>query len=287
MEIKNVSVIGVGTMGRGIVQSFAQHGYDVTMYAMTEDELDSAQAFIEKILASLVSKGKISEADRSAALGRIVKRTTVLEDAVKDADFVVEAIIENKEIKQKLFAELGRICRPDTIIVSNTSSISITAMAKTTANPERVCGMHFFYPPAMMPVIEIPVARQTSRETVETVKKVTESLDKRAIEVQESPGFIFNRLFIPMANEACFLLQEGTATAKDIDDMMMLCASYPIGPLALADIIGLDVVLMILEVLQKELGDDKYRPCPLLRRMVYAGELGRKTGKGFYTYDNK
>ena len=199
----------------------------------------------------------------------------------------MESVAETLSVKQEMMRKLEGICRKDTVFATNTSSISISAIASSIAAPERVCGMHFFYPPAMMPVIEIAVARKTTPETVRTVQDIVTSIHKTAIEVQEAPGFVFNRLVIPQINEAAYLLMEGVATRENIDSMLKLAASYPIGPLALGDIIGLDVCLSIMEVLQKELGEDKYRPCPLLRRMVYANELGRKTGKGFYEYDSR
>ena len=285
MNIKTIAVLGAGTMGRGIVQAFAQNGFPVIFYARREAGVKEGYDYIVDILASLVKKGKLSEADRQATLDRITI-TTKLED-VAPADLVVESIAENLEVKQDMMRKLEGICRPDAILASNTSSISISAIASAIGTPERVCGMHFFYPPAMMPVIEIAVARKTKPEAVQAVKEMVSAIQKTAIEVQEAPGFVFNRLTIPQINEAAYLLMEGVATREDIDAMLKLASSHKIGPLELGDIIGLDVCLSIMEVLQKELGEDKYRPCPLIRRMVYANELGRKNGKGFYEYPAK
>ncbi|MEA4894184.1 MAG: 3-hydroxyacyl-CoA dehydrogenase NAD-binding domain-containing protein [Oscillospiraceae bacterium] len=285
MTIKTTAVLGAGTMGRGIVQAFAQNGFPVVFYARREAGVKEGYDYIVGIFESLVKKGRMTDEERKAALGRITT-TTNLED-VRDADLVVESIAENLDVKRGMMKTLEGICREDAVFATNTSSISISAIASAISTPERVCGMHFFYPPAMMPVIEIPVARKTAPETVEAVKDMVTAIKKTAIEVQEAPGFVFNRLVIPQINEAAYLLMEGVATRENIDSMLKLAASYPIGPLALGDIIGLDVCLDIMEVLQKELGEDKYRPCPLLRRMVYANELGRKTGKGFYEYNSQ
>ena len=282
MNIREVAVIGAGTMGRGIAQAFAAHEYQVVFYARRPAGVQEGYDSIVNILDSMVQKGKISSEKRSRTLKNL-KTTSTLSDA-KDADLVVESIAEELSRKQDMMHRLEELCRPEALLTTNTSSISITAIAANLRYPQRVCGMHFFYPPPKMPVIEVAVARQTSPDTVKTVKEIVASIDKTAIEVQESPGFVFNRLMIPMINEAAYLLMEGVATREDIDAIMCLAASHPIGPLALADIIGLDVCLNIMEVLQHELGDDKYRPCPLLRRMVYGKQLGKKTGKGFYSY---
>ncbi|QAT50075.1 3-hydroxybutyryl-CoA dehydrogenase [Caproiciproducens sp. NJN-50] len=285
MAVQTIGVVGAGTMGRGIAQAFAQNGFSVVFYARREAGVREGYDYIVSILASLVKKGKLTEEKRNETLDRI-RITTNLED-LKDVDLIVESVAETLSVKQEMMRKLEGICRKDTVFATNTSSISISAIASSIAAPERVCGMHFFYPPAMMPVIEIAVARKTAPETVRTVQDIVTSIHKTAIEVQEAPGFVFNRLVIPQINEAAYLLMEGVATRENIDSMLKLAASYPIGPLALGDIIGLDVCLSIMEVLQKELGEDKYRPCPLLRRMVYANELGRKTGKGFYEYDSR
>lgn len=285
MAVQTIGVVGAGTMGRGIAQAFAQNGFSVVFYARREAGVREGYDYIVSILASLVKKGKLTEEKRKETLDRI-QITTNLED-LKEVDLIVESVAETLSVKQDMMRKLEGICRKNTIFATNTSSISISAIASSIATPERVCGMHFFYPPAMMPVIEIAVARKTAPETVRTVQNIVTAIHKTAIEVQEAPGFVFNRLVIPQINEAAYLLMEGVATRENIDSMLKLAASYPIGPLALGDIIGLDVCLSIMEVLQKEIGEDKYRPCPLLRRMVYANELGRKTGKGFYEYDLK
>ncbi len=282
MKISTVAVIGAGNMGRGIAQCFAEHDFTVILYAYDEAEQRTSHAYIKGILETQVTKGKITLERKAMTLSNI-QSTTNLED-VKDADLVVETVVENVAIKQSVLRKLDAICRPDTIFTSNTSSINISHLAAVVSNPQRVCGMHFFYPPAMMPVVEMPVTPETSRKTAGIVKGVVQQMGKRAIEVKESPGFVFNRLMIPMINEAAYLVKEQVASVEDIDDMMKLAATHPIGPLALADIIGIDVCLHIMEVLYREFDDTKYRPCPLLRRMVQTGELGRKTGKGFYTY---
>ena len=282
MQMQTICVVGAGTMGRGIAQVFAESGFEVIFYARRESGLREGFDAIEKILQSLVTKNRILDCDAKTVLSRI-QPTTTLENAAQ-ADLVVETIAEDLHAKQEIFQKLEEICSRNTVLTSNTSSISISGIAAAIKVPERVCGMHFFYPPSKMPVVEIPVARQTSPKTVSLIKGTVQRLSKTAIETQETPGFVFNRLMIPMINEAAYLLMEGVASREDIDAIMRLAASHKIGPLALGDVIGLDVCLNIMENLHRELGEDKYRPCPLLRRMVYANQLGRKTGKGFYEY---
>lgn len=282
MSMEKIAVIGAGTMGSGIAQVFAEHGFSVIFYARRPEGVQEGCGRIGAFLEGQVRKGQISEDQRRQTMNRLLATSDL--SRVEEADFVVESIAEELAVKREIMGKLESICAPDTIFTTNTSSISISAIAAALKRPERVCGLHFFYPPPKMPVIEIAVARQTAPRTLETVKSVIARLGKMGIQVQESPGFVFNRLIIPMINEAAYLLMEGAANKEDIDAMLRLAASHPVGPLALADIIGLDICLDIMEVLQHELGEDKYRPCPLLRRMVYAGELGRKSGRGFYEY---
>lgn len=285
MSMEKIAVIGAGTMGSGIAQAFAEHGFSVIFYARRPEGVQEGCDRIKTCLEGQVRKGRISEDQRRQTMNRLLATSDL--SRVEEAEFVVESIAEELAVKREMMRKLESICAPDTIFTTNTSSISISAIAAALKRPERMCGLHFFYPPPKMPVIEIAVARQTVPQTLEKVKSVITRLGKTGIQVQESPGFVFNRLIIPMINEAAYLLLEGAANKEDIDAMLCLAASHPVGPLALADIIGLDICLDIMEVLQHELGEDKYRPCPLLRRMVYAGELGRKSGRGFYEYSNR
>jgi 3-hydroxybutyryl-CoA dehydrogenase len=277
-----VAVLGAGTMGNGIAQVFAQGGHPVVLRDVDPKALDRAMGQVEKSLARLAEKGKLGADDRSAALGRI-RATTSIED-VAAADLVVEAVVENLQVKTQVFAELDRLTRPEAILASNTSSISITKLAAATRRPEKVIGMHFMNPVPLMALVEVIRGQATSDETMRTVMDLSKALGKTPVEVNDFPGFVANRVLMPMINEAVFAVYEGVAKPEAIDQVMKLGMNHPMGPLTLADFIGLDVCLAILEVLHEGLGDPKYRPCPLLRRMVDAGWLGRKSGRGFYTY---
>jgi 3-hydroxybutyryl-CoA dehydrogenase len=280
--IKIVGVVGAGTMGSGIAQVFAQAGFEVRLVDVAQPMLDRAHGSIEKSLAKFVEKGKLTAADRDASLGRLRLSPTI--DSVADADYVVEAVIENAETKCALFATLDRITRPEAILASNTSSISITVLGAATGRPENVLGMHFMNPVPLMTLVELIRGQATSDESMHTASELCTRLGKTGVEAADYPGFIANRILMPMLNEAFYALMEGVGTAEAIDAVMKGGMNHPMGPLTLADFIGLDVCLAILNVLHDGLGDPKYRPCPLLRRMVAAGHLGRKTGRGFYVY---
>lgn len=282
MEITKVGVIGAGTMGNGIAQVFAASGHQVVMCDVDENAVQRGFATIEKNLGRMLEKQKITAESKAAILGRI-KAGTMLETAA-DCDIVVEAATEHTELKLELFRDMDRVCKPGAILASNTSSISLTRIAAVTARPQSVIGMHFMNPVPVMQLVEIIRALQTSDATYEVVKALAVKLGKTPVSVKNSPGFVSNRVLLPMINEAIYTLYEGLATPEDIDTVMKLGMHHPMGPLALADLIGLDTCLSILKVLYDGFHDSKYRPCPLLQEMVDAGYLGRKSGRGFYTY---
>ncbi len=282
MNIKTVGVIGAGTMGNGIAQVFAQAGISVRLVDVAQPMLDRARGTIEKSLGKFVEKGKISAADRDAASARLSTSTSI--DSLADADYVVEAIVENIDAKRALFQSLDALARPDVILASNTSSISITLLGAATRRPDKVLGMHFMNPVPLMTLVELIRGQATSAESMRVASDLCATLGKTPVEAADYPGFIANRILMPMINEAIFAVMEGVGTPEAIDSVMKLGMNHPMGPLTLADFIGLDVCLAIMNVLHDGLGDPKYRPCPLLRRMVAAGHLGRKSGQGFYPY---
>jgi 3-hydroxybutyryl-CoA dehydrogenase len=282
MTIRRVGVVGAGTMGNGIAQAFAQAGYDVMLQDVSPAALDRARATIDKSLAKFVEKGKLSAEARDAALARL--QTAPRVEALNDVDYVVEAILEDVAAKRTLFGLLDQLTRPEVILSSNTSSISITLIGAATKRPDRVLGMHFMNPVPLMPLVELIRGQATSAESMAIASELCVKLGKTGVEASDYPGFIANRILMPMINEAVFALMEGVGTAEAIDAVMKLGMNHPMGPLTLADFIGLDVCVAILDVLHDGFGDPKYRACPLLRRMVAAGQLGRKTGHGFYSY---
>jgi 3-hydroxybutyryl-CoA dehydrogenase len=282
MEVERLGVIGAGQMGRGIAQLAATHGLEVVLADASRDLADRGKAVIAAQLATLVDKGKIDAAARAAALGRI--RPADLYGDLESVDFVIEAAPESFEVKREIFKALDRDCRPGVILATNTSSISITAIAGAVMRPGRVIGMHFMNPPPLMKLVEITRGLPTADDTYQATRALAERLGKTTVVSRDVPGFIVNRILMPMLNEACFALFEGIGTVEDIDVAVTLGLNHPMGPFSLMDLIGLDTTLSILEVLHRELGDPKYRPCPLLRQYVAAGWLGRKAGRGFRSY---
>jgi len=282
MDIKTIGVLGAGTMGSGIAQVAAEAGFDVIMRDIEDSFVQGGRQNIEKNLSRAVDKGKKSKEEAEAVTNRI-SGTTDLE-AMAGVDLVIEAVIEDIELKKELYGELDRICAPGVILASNTSGLSISEMAAATKRPDQVIGMHFFNPAPVMKLVEVTRGAVTSDQSFELVMDLSRKMGKDPIAVNEAPLFVVNRILLPMLNEAAYVLMEGVASAEDIDKGMKLGANHPMGPLTLADLVGLDVLLMVQDTLYKETGDSKYRACPLIRKMVRAGHLGRKSGRGFYSY---
>ena len=282
MQISNIGIVGAGTMGSGISQVAALTGYDIVMQDVSDEATSRGLGTIEKSLQRLVDREKITADAKDAAI-RKIRTTTNLSD-LADCDLVIEAATENMDLKLDLFEEIDKVSRPETIIASNTSSLSLTKLASVSNRPDKVIGMHFFNPVPMMALVEIIRALQTSDDTFTRVDELTRELGKTPVSVKDSPGFVVNRMLVPMINEAVFILYEGIASADEIDAAMKLGAGHPMGPLALADMIGIDVCLYVMNILLEEFGDSKFRPSPLLKQMVDAGYLGRKSGKGFFDY---
>ena len=285
MEVKTIGVVGAGQMGSGIAQVAAQAGYEVVLLDVSQEALERGLGAIRRSLAKFLEKGRLTEEALEATLGRI--RTALDLEALGEADLIVEAIVEDEGAKRALLERLGALAKPEAILASNTSSIPITALGRYSGRPERFIGMHFFNPVPLMRLVEVIRGELTSAATRDVVVEVARRMGKTPLEVQDYPGFVSNRLLMPMINEAVEALREGVATKEAIDGIMRLGMNHPMGPLELADFIGLDTCLAIMEVLHRGFGDDKYRPSPLLRRMVQAGLLGRKVGRGFYVYDEK
>ncbi len=282
MEIKTIGVVGAGTMGSGIAQVAAEAGFNVIMRDLEERFVQRGLDTIKKNLGRAVAKGKRSQDEADAVLSRI--RGTVELSDLQEADVVIEAVVENMALKKELYVQLDQVCKPEAVLASNTSGLSITEMASVTKRPEKVVGMHFFNPVPVMKLVEVIKGTATDNQTFELAMELSRKLGKEPICVNEAPLFVVNRILVPMINEAAFVLMEGVASAEDIDRGMMLGANHPIGPLALADLVGLDVLLAVMDTLYQETQDSKYRSCPLIRKLVRAGHLGRKSGRGFYNY---
>jgi len=283
MEVKTIGVLGAGTMGSGIAQVASEAGFEVIMRDIEDSFVHKGMSAINKNLGRAVDKGKKSKEEAEEIVGRI-RGTTNLED-LADAELVIEAVIENIDLKKEIYRDLDRICKSEAVLASNTSGLSITEMASATNRAGNVIGMHFFNPAPVMKLVEVVNGAETSKETFQLIMDLARKMGKEPIAVNEAPLFVVNRILVPMINEAAYVLMEGVASAEDIDKGMALGANHPIGPLALGDLVGIDVLLAVQDTLYKETGDSKYRPCPLIRKMVRAGHLGRKTGKGFYKYD--
>ena len=280
--MKKIGVLGTGTMGAGIIQVLAQNGYEVVLRARRQTSVDGGIAKVTKAFDKMVAKEKMTAEQKDEIMSRIEGSTDI--SIVKDADLIIEAATEDMEAKKALFAELNELVGPDCILATNTSSLSITEIAAASGRPDKVIGMHFFNPVPMMKLVEIIKGLATSEETKETIVELTKAIGKTPVEVEEAPGFVVNRILVPMINEAAFVYSEGLASAEDIDTAMKLGANHPMGPLALGDLVGLDIALAVMETFYKEFADSKYRPAPILKKMVRAGHLGMKTGKGFYDY---